>query len=277
MSARVLNPAATMMMEMNRIVSSSSTPPTNSGLSGNNSNNTGRIQPSRAALAKVRRDLFGPVDHADARALAENELKSQSIKDTERWGFDFRLEVPKNSNTSRFEWEIVASNEHVPEPYAFRGMPYIKRNSPSTPRKSFTSRSPRIVRIRSTESSPITTTIMTIATIPTPVKDIHKAMLESERTPPQDNNRNSLSLVAITPEVVPAIADLSFRSKEKNTKNNRSCSTPSGLSRKQSAITGWYFILSLFKKNDSKFYFIFFFLFEINNDYYNRVTRSCQF
>ncbi|KAF7384520.1 hypothetical protein HZH68_014132 [Vespula germanica] len=113
MSARVLNPA--MMTEMSR------------NLGG------GRTVPSRAALARVRRDLFGPVDHAAARALAERELRAQSLLDNERWGFDFHLEIPKSN--SRYEWEIVTANDVVPEPYALRGMPYLRKHAPSTPRK----------------------------------------------------------------------------------------------------------------------------------------------
>ncbi|KAK2587274.1 hypothetical protein KPH14_003004 [Odynerus spinipes] len=113
MSARVLNPA--MMTEMSR------------NLGG------GRTVPSRAALARVRRDLFGPVDHAAARALAERELRAQSALDTERWGFDFHLEIPKSN--SRYEWELVTANDVVPEPYALRGMPYLRKHAPGTPRK----------------------------------------------------------------------------------------------------------------------------------------------
>ncbi|KAI4495989.1 hypothetical protein M0802_008204 [Mischocyttarus mexicanus] len=113
MSARVLNPA--MMTEMSR------------NLGG------GRTVPSTAALARVRRDLFGPVDHAAARALAERELRAQALLDTERWGFDFRLEMPKSN--SRYEWEIVTSKDIIPEPYALRSMPYLRKHSPPTPRK----------------------------------------------------------------------------------------------------------------------------------------------
>ncbi|XP_012282538.1 cyclin-dependent kinase inhibitor 1C [Orussus abietinus] len=109
MSARVLNPA--MMTEMSR------------NLGG------GRAAPSRAALARVRRDLFGPVDHAAARACAERELRAQSLLDAEKWGFDFRLEIPKGN--SRYEWELVTARDVVPEPYALRGMPYLGKHAPA--------------------------------------------------------------------------------------------------------------------------------------------------
>ncbi|XP_012138340.1 cyclin-dependent kinase inhibitor dacapo [Megachile rotundata] len=144
MSARVLNPV--MMTEMSR------------NLGG------GRTVPSRAALARVRRDLFGPVDHAAARALAERELRAQSMLDAERWGFDFHLEIPKAN--SRYEWELVTSQDVVPEPYALRGMPYLRKHAPSTPRK---------VR----DSSP-TMKILRKESPKTPI------LQKTERTPPQE-------------------------------------------------------------------------------------------
>lgn len=122
MSARVLNPTTTTSLgEMGR------------NLGGGGGGGAARVAPSRAALARVRRDLFGPVDHAAARALAEKELRAQAALDQERWGFDFRLELPREN--ARYEWEAVGPQEVVPEPYALRGMPYLRRNAPGTPRK----------------------------------------------------------------------------------------------------------------------------------------------
>ncbi|XP_015593370.1 uncharacterized protein LOC107266889 [Cephus cinctus] len=123
MSARVLNPA--MMTEMSR------------NLGG------ARAVPSQAAVARIRRDLFGPVDHAAAKALAERELKAQSRLDADKWGFDFHLELPRSN--SQYTWEIVTSQDVVPEPYALRGMPYLRKHAPGTPRKS-SSVSPRLRR-----------------------------------------------------------------------------------------------------------------------------------
>ncbi|KAK0166967.1 hypothetical protein PV327_004428 [Microctonus hyperodae] len=157
MSARVMNPA--LMTEMGRNL-----------VSGNGNSGGGRIAPSRAALARVRRDLFGPVDHAAARALAERELKAQSILDAERWGFDFHLEMPKNN--SRYDWEIVGPEEIIPEPYALRGMPYLRKHSPSTPRKNNEQASSSLRR--SSSLSPMITTNSSIVTT------------KVERTPPQE-------------------------------------------------------------------------------------------
>lgn len=120
--------------------------------------------PSRAALARVRRDLFGPVDHAAARALAERELRAQSILDAERWGFDFHLEIPRAN--SRYEWELVTPQDVVPEPYALRGMPYLRKHAPGTPRKA-------------RDSSP-TTRLLRKESPTTPI------LQKTERTPPQE-------------------------------------------------------------------------------------------
>ncbi|XP_077268826.1 cyclin-dependent kinase inhibitor dacapo [Temnothorax americanus] len=127
MSARVLNPA--MMTEISRNLGGGGGGGGGSGSGGGG----GRAAPSRAALARVRRDLFGPVDHAAARALAERELRAQSLLDADRWGFNFQLGVPRSN--SRYEWEPLTERDVVPEPYALRGMPYLRKHAPGTPRK----------------------------------------------------------------------------------------------------------------------------------------------
>ncbi|KAJ8678172.1 hypothetical protein QAD02_013959 [Eretmocerus hayati] len=88
-----------------------------------------KIFPSQAALARVRRDLFGPVDHSAARALAESELNRQSLLDSEQWGFDFKLEVPRSNVNSRYEWQLLSAQEMVPKPYALQSMPYLRQHS----------------------------------------------------------------------------------------------------------------------------------------------------
>ncbi|XP_014224712.1 cyclin-dependent kinase inhibitor 1B-like [Trichogramma pretiosum] len=120
MSARVLNQAA-MMSEMTRMASSAS-------------NSTKvipskyRISPNQAALAKVRRDLFGPVDHAATQALVDRELKAQAELDSKRWGFDFKMERPLKG--TRYDWKLISDKDYVPEPYALRSMKCLtKRRS----------------------------------------------------------------------------------------------------------------------------------------------------
>ncbi|XP_057341661.1 uncharacterized protein LOC130678465 [Microplitis mediator] len=158
MSARVMNPA--MMTESRKL-----------GGSVGGGGGVGRVVPSRADLAKVRRDLFGPVDHEAARAFVERELKAQSVLDAERWGFDFRLGLPRNS--LRYDWEVFSNEEVVPEPYALRGMPYLRKHAPGTPRKN-SERSVSSVTRRSSSLSPMNTD--------TGANRAGKA----ERTPPQE-------------------------------------------------------------------------------------------
>ena len=198
MSARVLNPV--MMTEMGR------------NLGG------ARATPSRAALARVRRDLFGPVDHAAARALAEKELQAQSMLDAERWGFDFRLEMPKDN--SRYDWEVVTSQDVVPEPYALRGMPYIRKHAPGTPRKPS---SPKTVRHES----------MSFA-VASPIPSFSS---KAERTPPQDTRIPEFGETTLeVTEVTTAITEICCAKK----KCIQEPLTPvlSTSSRKQSVITG---------------------------------------
>ncbi|KYN15429.1 PREDICTED: cyclin-dependent kinase inhibitor 1C [Trachymyrmex cornetzi] len=182
MSARVLNPA--MMTEISRNLSSGG------GGSG------GRAAPSRAALARVRRDLFGPVDHAAARALAERELRAQSQLDANRWGFNFQVGAPLQSN-SRYEWEPLTEHDVVPEPYALRGMPFLRKHAPGTPRKL---RFDDALTTASTSASSMTTTVSTAAAtsltaimttvtsarIMEQMETVVTPAPSAERTPPQE-------------------------------------------------------------------------------------------
>lgn len=171
MSARVLNPV--MMTEISR------------NLGGGGGGGGGRAAPSRAALARVRRDLFGPVDHAAARALAERELRAQSLLDAERWGFEFKLGIPRKN--SRYEWEEVTERDVVPEPYALRGMPYLREHAPGTPRKV-----PRADDASTTASPTTVVATTTTTTMPTMTTRIVEqetptcAASTAERTPPQE-------------------------------------------------------------------------------------------
>ncbi|KMR02563.1 cyclin-dependent kinase inhibitor 1-like protein [Lasius niger] len=172
MSARVLNPV--MMTEISR----------NLGGGGG-----GRAAPSRAALARVRRDLFGPVDHAAARALAERELRAQSRLDADRWGFEFKLGIPREN--PRYEWEQVTEHDVVPESYALRGMDYLRKHAPGTPRKL------RVDDAPTATTSPTTTTTTTLQTTTTTTTTTTTRIVEqtetptcatptAERTPPQE-------------------------------------------------------------------------------------------
>lgn len=177
-----------------------------------------RAAPSRAALARVRRDLFGPVDHAAARALAEKELRAQSLLDAERWGFDFRLEVPVSRDNARYEWEVLSTQDVVPEPYALRGMPYLRKHAPGTPRKPS---SPRSVH---QEAKKFVTS--------TPIASFSE---QAERTPPQDNRvpeigETTLEITEVTTEITEICYQKCIEEPVTRVLNNNS--------RKQSTITG---------------------------------------
>lgn len=100
MSARVFNPL--VMSEMRRMIGRSS------------SDGSG----TTAAVARVRRDLFGPVNREDAQSFAEKELAILHQRETEKWGFDFEGEVPVEH--PRFRWERVSPQENFPQAYANR-------------------------------------------------------------------------------------------------------------------------------------------------------------
>jgi hypothetical protein len=92
-------------------------------------------RPDGAAVERVRRVLFEPVDHEDARQFVKQELALQQKRDAERWGFDFvhEKELTSGPGSKRYVWEKVT------EPYALRGMEYISKSavlcedSPPTP------------------------------------------------------------------------------------------------------------------------------------------------
>lgn len=88
-------------------------------------------RPDGSAVARVRRVLFGPVDHEDTRRFVDRELASQTERDCERWGFDFVLERERTSGpgTTRYIWQRVTSDENIPEPYALRGMQYLGKHA----------------------------------------------------------------------------------------------------------------------------------------------------
>jgi hypothetical protein len=86
-------------------------------------------RPDGAAVARVRRVLFGPVDHEHTRQFVEHELDLQRERDSERWGFDFQHEKERHSGpgSKRYVWEKVTPQEEIPKPYALRGMEYLSK------------------------------------------------------------------------------------------------------------------------------------------------------
>lgn len=90
-------------------------------------------RPDGSEVARVRRVLFGPVDHKDTRRFVDRELALQKERDSERWGFDFVLERERTSGpgTMRYIWQRVTPDEKIPEPYALRGMNYLGKRAVS--------------------------------------------------------------------------------------------------------------------------------------------------
>ncbi|XP_049765004.1 cyclin-dependent kinase inhibitor 1-like [Schistocerca cancellata] len=79
--------------------------------------------PPVAGLDRVRRQLFGPVDHEETRRFVQDELQAMRRRDTEHYGFDFEREAPLPG--SRLVWEKVQPEAAVPASYALRRLPYL--------------------------------------------------------------------------------------------------------------------------------------------------------
>ncbi|CAI9578326.1 unnamed protein product [Staurois parvus] len=62
------------------------------------------LSQSTGCTEKVRRNLFGPVDHELLRADFEAVLKSTAEQARQRWNFDFVTETPLEGN---YKWEKV--------------------------------------------------------------------------------------------------------------------------------------------------------------------------
>ncbi|RZF34241.1 hypothetical protein LSTR_LSTR003171, partial [Laodelphax striatellus] len=128
MSAQVFNPMA--ISEFRRLVSHP-----------NNNNNS--------SIDRIRRNLFGPVDRDESRALAERELAKIRRIDMENWSFDFSKEEPVNGPDSKFIWERLTP-EDVHDSYALRRFEYLgiaattnKTTVPSLPASDAVSTSER--------------------------------------------------------------------------------------------------------------------------------------
>lgn len=61
---------------------------------------------ARITAARVKRDLFGPVDKEDSKKFIERELAAQNEVLSKKWGFDFRSGEPLQ-NHEQYQWERV--------------------------------------------------------------------------------------------------------------------------------------------------------------------------
>lgn len=219
-----------MMTEISRNLSGG-------GGGGGSGSGGGRAAPSRAALARVRRDLFGPVDHAAARALAERELQAQSQLDADRWGFNFQAGAPLQSS-SRYEWEPLTEHDIVPEPYALRGMPYLRKHAPGTPRKlrfDDASVSSTAATTTSTSLTAIMTTVTAMSS--TRITEQMETVVAptAERTPPQEPRVPEIG-EATTPN---QLLDADVSSKRKRCAIESTTPVLPSAARKQTTITDY--------------------------------------
>nr|XP_027209556.1 uncharacterized protein LOC113803050 [Penaeus vannamei] len=58
----------------------------------------------RPQASRLRKNLFGPVDHSENLRFVREELEKIAKEDSERWNFDFKTEQPKEG---RYEWVAV--------------------------------------------------------------------------------------------------------------------------------------------------------------------------
>lgn len=87
---------------------------------------------SNISAARVKRDLFGPVDKEDSKKFIERELAAHNEVLSKKWGFDFRAGQPINDN-DQFQWERVPPTS---APGCFTGMVTLTRAAHVVPQAS---------------------------------------------------------------------------------------------------------------------------------------------
>lgn len=90
-----------------------------------------------AADSKVRRCLFGPVDHDALRKDLDIALAPNNSDSKNKWNYNFDEDSPLDHVDGQFKWEIVdTEKEYIPNFYT-RGYPVkVKRNVNDTSVKS---------------------------------------------------------------------------------------------------------------------------------------------
>lgn len=84
------------------------------------------------SVARVKRDLFGPVDTQESKNFIERELAVQSEALSKKWGFDFGTGKPL-LNHEQYQWERVPPTS---APTCFSGMVAISRAHIMPPRST---------------------------------------------------------------------------------------------------------------------------------------------
>lgn len=78
---------------------------------------------SSISLARVKRDLFGPVDKLESKNFIDRQLAAQNDVLSKKWGFDFTAGEPLQ-NHEQYQWERVPPTS---APACFTGMVTLTR------------------------------------------------------------------------------------------------------------------------------------------------------
>ena len=77
----------------------------------------GRTSPlTEAETSRVRRALFGPVDHAENLRFVQQELARGQREAEKRWNYDFVNDRPVNDPNRRYVWESMESQSRRQTP-----------------------------------------------------------------------------------------------------------------------------------------------------------------
>lgn len=67
---------------------------------------------SRPEVRKVKRVLFGPVDHAETQKFLEDELEKITVTQSETWNFDFKREQTLNPD-GIYNWRPATPHKTI--------------------------------------------------------------------------------------------------------------------------------------------------------------------
>lgn len=87
---------------------------------------------SSISLARVKRDLFGPVDKQESKNFIDRQLAAQNDVLSKKWGFDFTAGEPLQ-NHEQYQWERVPPTS---APACFSGMVTLTRVAHQLPQSA---------------------------------------------------------------------------------------------------------------------------------------------
>lgn len=87
---------------------------------------------SSISLARVKRDLFGPVDKQESKNFIDRQLAAQNDVLSKKWGFDFTAGEPLQ-NHEQYQWERVPPTS---APACFSGMVTLTRVAHTLPQSA---------------------------------------------------------------------------------------------------------------------------------------------